>query len=205
MIASPWQRWLLLGALAVLAAGYVAAFALFATHSVDFIASGRDRAARQHSQSHPLALPAHLEFARGREGAAHLGSGWYPPEEDGVWSQVGAAHIHVVVDRCPCDVALKLTAGLFISDRTPKNDVRIEINGAPVGRVVRHRADAWAPLEVIVPHALAASGVLDISLRTHRVVAAFRERTGADERRLGMLLIAMDLSAAPSVRTAEIP
>jgi hypothetical protein len=191
-----WRRWTLFAGIVVLAAGYLCAYVLFVVRSADFIFARSERDARVFSREHPLALPAHFDFGSQSGGAARLGGGWHAAEPIGAWSDAHSAWTHVAVQACGCDLRLRISGAVYTSTRTPQNRIAVIVNGKSLADVVRDEKNAGATIELRVPRAVAETGILDIELRLQTIASPLREQTGADSRKLGFLLHAIDVTAA---------
>ncbi|HEX6833455.1 MAG TPA: hypothetical protein VF132_07975 [Rudaea sp.] len=193
-----WRRWTLLGALFVLGVAYVAAFALFVARSENFIEKQRLDAAAAYSREHKAQVPSTLSFRSGSADIARLGGGWHRPEEAGVWSSEKNAWIAVSTRDFRADLLVRLNLIAFAPPPRPRLQIRIDVDGQPLGAWDRDSATGEKPLEVRVPAALLRDGQITIALHTDHVDSPFHLGIGADKRKLGVLLSSIELRPASS-------
>ena len=200
-----WRRWTLFAGVVLLGAGYLCAYVLFVVSGTDFIFARSERNARQFSGGHPLGLPAHFEFGSQSGGAARLGGGWHAAEPAGAWSDARSAWAHAAVAPCRCDLSMRIASVVYTSARTPQNRVKVIVNGRPLADLARDEKNAAAAIELRVPRSVAEAGILDVELRVQTITSPLREQTGADSRKLGVLLQSIDVAAAGDAAPTATP
>jgi hypothetical protein len=195
MIDPAWRRWLLLAMLLLIGSGYIAAFWLFLHNSRDFFVVGQNRRAGAFSSARPVALPAILLVGQDQSDNDRLGGGWHHPDPGGVWSGADDAWIDIALLKQDQDVAVRLNTDAFVAPGHSRIKIVADVNGTRLGTWTREASNHAEPLEMRVPHNLVKTGQIGIHLNIRHSASPFEVRVGPDQRRLGILLSSVELSA----------
>jgi hypothetical protein len=188
-----WRRWSLFIALLVLGGCYIAAYAFFLLHSKNFIDVARNQQAADFSRVHPLAGPTKIIFGRSETSNAYLGGGWHVPDPGGAWSTTKDAWVLLTVRKPDGDLSLRINAMPFLGTSHVRSTLHAYVNDSLLGTWTRSRENATEPLDIRIPHELAANGTLAIRLNTNYLDSPFRLRKGPDDRRLGLFLSSIEV------------
>ncbi|HET7063983.1 MAG TPA: hypothetical protein VFI49_06865 [Rudaea sp.] len=199
LTAPAWRRWLLLTALFVLGAAYIAAYALFVARSRNFIDVQRNERAETFAHAHAIAVPAHVTFGEGQPGAGMLGGGWYNPETGGAWSASADAWIHLALTTSDSDLELQLNATAFVAEHHSRIRIGVDVNDASLGSWERRPDNAGEPMRAHIPAAQARSGSLIVHLHIDKPASPKQLGPSDDFRQLGVFLTSLDLTVPPNV------
>ncbi|MBE1160215.1 hypothetical protein [Dyella acidiphila] len=201
MTAPAWRRGVLFGALLVLGAGYIAAYALFVTHSENFIVVQRNRQATLFSQAHPLLPPATLTFGSSGHDNAYLGNGWIMlRDHHGMWMAANDALVMLATAPRNADRVLSLQTMVATTPQQPRNRVEVSVNGHVLGSWERGGPDGMTPIAVRVPGALVRTGMLRVKIHVDRLASLYRQDVGdsRDGQHVGITAISLDqVDSAP--------
>jgi len=188
------RRWILFGALLLLGAIYLSAFALFVSHSEDFFVARHNREAVEFAAQHPVKMPATIRFQSGSPLNGLLGGGWHKPEPHGVWSSSTDSWIALTLQSGTATAILRLNASPFLSRRTPRATITLTINDKDSQCWERNMANASEPLEIHLSHEALQTRHLKIHIHLQHLTSPFAVYAGPDHRPLGVLLSSMAIS-----------
>ncbi|KLD79088.1 hypothetical protein Y886_06500 [Xanthomonas hyacinthi DSM 19077] len=126
-----------------------------------------------------------------------MGKGWYPAEEQGVWSQAASARIGGETPECPAHgFRFTLEFVPFITPANPQIAIRATANGTELGQ---HVFDKGMPSTATfdVPCTAVANGRLDLTFGIDGYISPLKAGVSGDGRELGVYLTAFWIDTAP--------
>ncbi|WP_132255281.1 hypothetical protein [Methylobacterium segetis] len=142
----------------------------------------------------PLRTGQAIRFGAGEAGLRAIGTGWSAPEPGQVWSDGPEAWLHLGLGHVPSGSRLVIHASPYLGDGSDHQPVLLFGNGAFLhsGRLERDGTLACSIPTYLTP-GLIAFGQLDLAFA---LPGCRIDRGGADSRRLGLALHALQLQAA---------
>lgn len=196
------RRWLLLALLVAIGLGYVAAFAFFVTRSEDFVERKVDEAALRYACSHRSQIPVVFDLERDGADVERLGNGWHSPEPDGIWTRDEDASLMVCVP-AGRDLSVDLALRAFVARRHPEVSVQLLANAVPLARWEMRLGQDRVEDRVRLPAAVIADGRVKLTLHVDTPASPLSRRAGPDQRRLGVFVSHLAITAADAA--AESP
>lgn len=166
----------------------VAAVVWLRLHSEDFVAAQLNSAAIHFSASSAAALATTLQFQDGSNDLRHLGAGWHPADDDGVWSRNREAWLFLPVPDHAGDLVLDLNLRAPPVRRSQEMTILLSSG--------RHVLEHWRiepdqkDLSVRLPlgRKRLAGSVLDLHFQIDPPRSPWRQGIAADRRMLGVQL-----------------
>lgn len=135
-------------------------------------------------------------FASGGSGLKHLLYGWSHPEPIGTWSDGDSALLRFQFAQAPAgDLLLQLDARAFLTEAHPELAVELAANGHALATLHYDVGSNTGQRVLRIPRRMFANaaGRLDLLFAFRDPASPAALRLSGDERRLGLLLVALEL------------
>ena len=142
-----------------------------------------------------LQLPTLVRFGKTHEGAAWLGSGWHPPEAQGVWSLANRAYLYLAPPPGARALRLEMFMGVYLAPEHPELRVRLRVNGSTVADWLPSWPETKLDRVVELPPERLGAAPIELEFQMETPTSPRRAGAGEESRRLGIFLHSIGVSA----------
>jgi len=186
----------------VLVTGYLIAFAIFVTQSVNFIFVRDNAEARAAASAIAPELPSGYEFGTSQPDNALLGAGWYWPrvedDDDGAWSRSAETYVYLPVPARESALDLEILGQAYVAPGHETVHIALTVDGAELGQWIAQYGQPAPRIEATVPESASADGILEVRLSAVPLAIPYHYDRSNEKRKLGFLLSGMTLAESGS-------